>query len=115
MMKKLLRRLKSDDYVYPKAALCIDSDLDCGVINKAENIIKQKGFIVIRITNFSTTNPTDDDMMRMCRDMDMQVIKHADIVYVIGTGIDCIVPKSIKDAIKYAIEMGKQVNMLHFI
>ena len=114
-MKKLLRLLKNDPYTYPKAVLCIDSDLDNAIINKAENIIKQKGFIVIRVVNFSDTIPEDDDIMRMCCDIDRQVIKNADIVYGIGTSIDCIVPKSIKDAIYYAIEIGKQVNMIHFI
>ena len=115
-MKKLMNLLKKnkEEYIYPTAALCVDSGLGENMIRRCEHILKHGGYVVIKVINFKR-NAGNDETSRMYDEMDMQVIRNADVVYGVYTEDVNAVEQSIQDALDYARENKKHVEMLHFV
>ena len=116
MMSKLKNLLKknNDEYRYPTAALCLDSGLGKDIIQRSEHILKHAGYIVIKVINFKR-NAGNDETSRMYDEMDMQVIRDADVVYGVYAEDTRTIEQSIQDALDYARENKKHVDMLHFV
>ena len=112
---RLLKQSNQQEYNFPIAALCVNSEIEPDIVKRSERILRHDGYIVVKVINF-TNKPDDNDLDIMYSNMNKQIIENADLV--VGISIDnnsVAVPTDINLALKYAKQLHINTNILHFV
>lgn len=112
VMRKLLGLVNGQDYKFPTAALCVDSQLSDDIVKRAERILRNNGYIVVKVINF--TDAVDGNIDTMYLNMNRQIIEDADKVAGICID-DKATPESITAAIKYAKQKFVDTDFISFV
>ena len=112
-MRKLQRLVTGQDYKFPTAALCIDSQLSDDIVKRAERILRHNGYIVIRVVDFYEADENSAEEY-MYYNMNKQIIENADRVFGICTKNEDT-PESITAAIKYAKQKFADTDFISFV